>query len=253
MKANLDSYLFKSLFITDRQGQLFFFPYGERKTGFLLTNKRQIGEIKEFTRASYLLSLGAMVLGLMVFHDFWGVMGSFVIPGVCGWLANLLYARRVTCHMPVSLKSHTDIFLDNIAFASEADPEEQDLSTIPNWKKTRLSPYKENWASRIKEWYYHHILKRLALLFMGAGFTMIGILGTFSNRYTGQPMIVFLFFATFFLFGIGLLLAYFTNRGADRPEGWPRWYKPEIGVLAGALIVLGGALMLLYMFLRRLF
>jgi hypothetical protein len=123
MKNSVLSYMVDetlyAMFVTDKRGVLFFFPWGNRKKGYLLKNKYLKPKIKKFFSVSTIIYFIAIVLSFSLKHDVGFIFGG-VFACTSGWLLVwYFYAQKITKPLPASGASYSEIILEKLSSDSD--------------------------------------------------------------------------------------------------------------------------------------
>ncbi len=170
---------FDQMFVVDKRGQIVFFPWGEKKQGYLIKNKRVASKVRIFLVASFLICVVTVIIGMSLFHDFWGIIGSMLVCFGGWYLAYYLYTSKIVKSLPVSKAGYTDIVLEKI---EPDEMEELSLSEIqlpmrpnPSTTRSKSQPF-----IGLKRVYYLLSPSQLFVGYLSIG--MIIILIWFNNR-----------------------------------------------------------------------
>jgi hypothetical protein len=97
-----------NMFVTDKRGILFFFPWGSRKKGYRLENKQLKPKIKKFYSTSLTIFFVTLALSFILKQDIWFIFGG-ILGSTLGWLLVwYLYSKGIAKSLPVSNASYSE-------------------------------------------------------------------------------------------------------------------------------------------------
>jgi hypothetical protein len=236
---------FDQMFVVDKHGQIVFFPWGEKKQGYLVKNRTVAAKVKKFLVSSFLICLAAVILGMSLFHDFWGIIGS-MLACFAGWyLAYYLYTSKIVKSLPVSKVSYTDIVLEKIE-PDDMEEVSQPETQFPVRHNPAITQPKRQSFAGIKRIYY---FLSPAQLFVGYFFigVIIVLIWTNNRPLHWKNADYLIGFFVCLLWGYA---AFVTNQnmGSMKSDwfGFFRWKLPMIVIMVGFW---GLAAWLLYKFM----
>ena len=121
MKDSLDR-----MFVYDKSGKLLFFPWGDNKPGYFIKSKSLEARIKKFYKTSFFVCIVMFLIGIAIFQDFWGFLGSLVVCFGSLYLVHRLYISRVVKLLPIAKVSYKDVVLEKL---EPDDVEESELQS----------------------------------------------------------------------------------------------------------------------------
>jgi hypothetical protein len=116
------------MFVTDKRGVLFFFPWGGRKTGYLLENDHLKSKFKKFYSISFTIYVVAMALSFSWKHDFWLIFGGMLACTSAWLLVWYFYVKEITKSLPASGTSYSEIVLEKLTSDSDDESENEKIS-----------------------------------------------------------------------------------------------------------------------------
>jgi uncharacterized membrane protein len=112
------------MFVYDKRGELLFFPWGDNKPGYFIKSKSLEARIKKFYTSSFVVCIVMFLIGIAIFQDFWGFVGSLIVCFGGLYFVHRLYISRVVKSLPVAKVSYKDVVLEKF---EPDDAEESDL------------------------------------------------------------------------------------------------------------------------------
>ena len=105
---------FDAMFVTDKHGKLFIFPWGRKRKGYLLDNPNSKPKIRNFYWISFAIYFLSMYILTSLQNDFWSII---LIMLTCSalWLINwYFYSGRIIKSAKVSNLTYSEIILEKI-------------------------------------------------------------------------------------------------------------------------------------------
>jgi len=105
----------ETMFITDKNGTTYFFPWGHQKTGYVLTDPEIREKFTHFYSWAFLLFLYALGLCLACADLLHNVKILFIGPPACFAVWLLVYrnyTNRIIHALPIAKLKYSDIVLD---------------------------------------------------------------------------------------------------------------------------------------------
>lgn len=111
------------MFVHDKRGKLLFFPWGDSKPGYFIKSKTLVVRIKKFYKTSFFVCIVMFLIGISIFQNFWGFLGSLVVCFGGLYLVHRLYISRIVKSLPIAKVSYKDVVLEKLE-PSEAEESE---------------------------------------------------------------------------------------------------------------------------------
>ena len=113
------------MFVYDKRGKLLFFPWGDNKPGYFIKSKSLEASIKKFYRSSFFVCIAMFLIGISIFQNFWGFLGSLIVCFGGLYFVHRLYISRVVKSLPIAKVSYKDVVLEKLEpdDAEESDSE----------------------------------------------------------------------------------------------------------------------------------
>jgi hypothetical protein len=106
----------ETAFITDKHGTMFFFPWGKRKNGYIITNREIYDQFVRFYSITLLIAQIVFALCLAL-ADYFKIFEIILIGSpVCffsWWFIYRSYAKKIVENLPVANQQYEDIVLEN--------------------------------------------------------------------------------------------------------------------------------------------
>lgn len=112
------------MFVYDKRGELLFFPWGDNQPGYFIKSKSLEARIRKFYKSSFFVCIAMFLIGISIFHDFWGFVGSLIVCFGGLYFVHRFYISRVVKSLPIAKVSYKDIVLEKL---EPDDAEESDL------------------------------------------------------------------------------------------------------------------------------
>jgi len=115
------------MFVYDKRGKLLFFPFGDHKPGYFIKSKSLEARLKKFYKSSFIVCIVMFLIGIAIFRDFWGFLGSLIVCFGGLYFVHRFYISRVAKSLPIAKVSYKDVILEKLE--PEEDAEESEMQS----------------------------------------------------------------------------------------------------------------------------
>ncbi|SRR6266540_3669338 len=112
------------MFVSDKSGKRMFFPWGDKKPGYLIKSKNLEVKIRTYYKRSFFVCLALFVIGASIFQGFWGIIGSLFVCFGGLYFVQQFYLSRIVKSLPIAKAKYKDVVLEKY---EPDDTEESDL------------------------------------------------------------------------------------------------------------------------------
>ena len=118
------------MFVSDKRGKRMFFPWGDRKSGYLIKSKNFEEKFRTYYKRSFFVCLALFVIGASIFQGFWGIAGSLVVCFGGLYFVQQFYLSKIVKSLPIATVRYKEVVLEQYE-PDDAEESAESDSQVP--------------------------------------------------------------------------------------------------------------------------